>query len=104
MTDLEQDLAALRALSTKLTGLAALTSMIHSSVMSPNAAASDTPSLTASRPVNDDTIPGLFDTIAKRFVAIGDFALQAGTRIASEDELHVAIATSGTLLPPGARR
>lgn len=98
---LEQDLNALKRMSNQLLLLGAFAEMGHSAVQVPAAAEADMPSLTAARPINNETIPNLFETISKRYVAIGDFSVQVGQRVQSEDELKTAITASGTLLPSG---
>lgn len=102
-TVLELQLEALGKLRPRLGQLGG---SLRASAQAPSAGTSpdaeaDSPSLVAARAVSGETIPGLQNTIADRFIEVGDLIEVARTQFArSESDLTLVITSAGTLLPP----
>ncbi|OBK27944.1 hypothetical protein A5634_21580 [Mycobacterium asiaticum] len=103
-TVLELQLEALGRLRPLLGQLGGL---LRASAQGPHAGATpdpgaDSPSLVAARGVSGETIPGLQNTIADRFIEVGNLIEVARTQFArAESDLTSVITSAGSLLPSG---
>ncbi|RUP06858.1 MAG: hypothetical protein EKK34_01910 [Mycobacterium sp.] len=101
-TELELELEALGRLRPTLGVLGGLLRM---GAQHPQAGAApdptgDSPSLVAARAVSNETIPGVQQVVADRFIEVGDLVEVARTRFAQADGDRASVITSaGDLLP-----